>query len=507
MHTSIIVNADTSETRIAILEDQRLVELYIERVEQKRMVGDIYKGRVVSILPGLRAAFVDIATERNAFLPLADVTQELLELEGMDDIEIEEKGSRRAPIAAERLKEGQEVLVQVSKETMGTKGPRVTSYVSLPGRYVVLMPGVEHIGISRRISDREERDRLRNIVANLRPKGMGLIVRTAAEGHKAADFRSDVRSLVRQWNKIKKGAEKKKAPSLIHKDIGLTLKLIRDLFTPEVNELIIDSKDEYKQVVSYVNAVSRHLRPRVHLYQGDIPIFESHGVEAQIEKALERKVWLKTGGYITVDQTEALAAIDVNTGRFSKERDPEKMILKTNTEAAREIARQLRLRDVGGIIVIDFIDMVREENKRKVLNELKTALKRDRSRTKALRVSDLGLIEMTRERARPSLLHTFSDPCPTCDGTGRVLSKLTVALKIERWLRHAGPELVKKRIQLRTHPTLADYLSIERVETLSEIARLHQIGVVVKGDPSYSIEDFRVFLLDVSKDITEEYEA
>ncbi|MFQ5905164.1 MAG: Rne/Rng family ribonuclease, partial [bacterium] len=353
-YTEILLSVNPSESRIAVTEDHKLVELYVERAGQKRMVGNIYKARVNSVSPSLRASFLNIGSSKAAFLPMADVSHEMLDYE--DTIlapEIAEENSAGALKGdlGGTLKAGQELLVQVAKEPMGNKGPRVTTFISIPGKYIVLMPSVNHIGISRRIADRKERDRLRKIAGALQPKGCGLIIRTEAARKSEAEIRSDMKYVLKTWNRIRASAEKKSAPVLIHRDVSLVERLIRDIFTSGVDAFVIDSKSEYKKAISHTKGISNKLKSRVKLYEGKAPIFDAYNVEPQIEQIFERKIPLKTGGYIVIDQTEALVAIDVNSGSFAKESDPETMILKTNLEAAREIARQLRLRDIGGIIV------------------------------------------------------------------------------------------------------------------------------------------------------------
>jgi ribonuclease G len=509
MASEIIVNAGANETRVAILEDKRLVELWVERASQERMVGDIYKGRVEAILPGLQAAFIDIGMEKSAFLHLSDITEGLFDSEDIQDTEAAEPPRRRRrshPTAIEDvLKNGQEVMVQISKEPMGTKGCRVTTQLSLAGRFVVLVPADEHVGVSKKIEDQEERQRLRKIAEEVNPPGFGLIVRTVAEGKDKKDLKADVTQMVALYDRIKRRADRMRAPALIQKEVSLTTSLVRDLFTETVDSLLIDSRREFREILYYLRTVAPELRHRIRLYEGKAPIFETHEVEDQIEKALQRKVWIKRGGYITIDQTEALVAIDVNTGRFVGKRDPEQTILDTNLEAAKEIARQLRLRDVGGIIVIDFIDMETKGNRRKVLEALKEGLKNDKARTKAYEVGPLGLVEMTRKRVRPSLWHTFCEPCPSCDGTGRVLSRLTMAIRLERWLKKFGEGLRGSRLEVRVHPTVAAYLQEEGYPILAQLERDFDLKLSVAEEPSLPLEEFKVFSLDTNMEITEEF--
>jgi ribonuclease G len=509
MPIEIVVNAGSNETRIAILEDKRLVELWVERASHERMVGDIYKGRVEAILPGLQAAFIDIGMEKSAFLHLSDITEGLFDAEDIQEGKGGEVPHRRrrahASAIEDMLKGGQEVLVQISKEPMGTKGCRVTTQLSLAGRFVVLVPSEENVGVSKKLDDQEERQRLRKIAGEARPEGFGLIVRTAAEGKDKKDLKTDAALLVALHDRIKRRAERMRAPALIQKEVSLTTSLVRDLFTENVDGLLIDSRREYREILYYLRSVAPELRHRIKLYEGKAPIFEAHEVEDQIEKALQRKVWIKRGGYITIDQTEALVAIDVNTGRFVGKRDPEQTILETNLEAAKEIARQLRLRDVGGIIVIDFIDMESKGNRKKVLEALKEGLKNDKARTKAYEVGPLGLVEMTRKRVRPSLWHTFCEPCPSCEGTGRVLSRLTMAIRLERWLKKFGEELRGSRLEVRVHPTVAGYLQEEGYPILAQLERDYDLRLNVSEESSLPLEEFQVHSLDTNMEITEEF--
>src|SRR6267378_6010334 len=382
MRREIVINAGNHETRIAILEEKDLVEVMVERPESQRRVGDIYKGRVNAVLPGMQAAFVDLGLEKTAFLhasdlhPSEDDVDELFDDEEEDGKEDGEKGGggrggrwRRdepVPRIEDALQKGQEILVQITKEPIGTKGPRVTTQVSLPGRYLVLMPGHDHIGVSRKIEDRAERTRLKTLIKEIRPKGSGLIVRTVGSERGKKEFQSDIKYLEQLWTKIEKQSQRAKAPSILHREMELTTGLIRDIFTEDVSQLVIDSKEEYREILDYLKNYVPELSSRIKLYRGAEPIFDHFGIEAELEKAMERKVWMKRGGYITIDQTEALVAIDVNTGRFTGKKNQEDTILKTNLEAAEEIARQLRLRDLGGIIVLDFIDMEIEANKKAV---------------------------------------------------------------------------------------------------------------------------------------------
>jgi len=493
---TIIINADAYETRIAILEDGELAELLVERADQRRHVGDIYKGKVNAVLPGMQAAFVDLGLPKTGFLHASDLSESLSDLEDISDLD--ENGDhgrrRRGPVLKieDHLKKGQEVLVQITKESIGTKGPRVTQQVSLPGRFCVMMPGVEHVGVSRRIEDRGERQRIKAIIADLKPKGVGLIARTAGEGKGDPEFAADVKHLAKLWQKIDRKAAGVRAPALVHRELEMTAGLIRDLFTDEVDEVTIDDKESFAEIQSYLKAVSPELRDRVKLYKGQAPIFDAFDIESQIEKTFERKVWLKKGGYIVIDHAEALVAIDVNTGRFTGKKNQEETIFRTNMEAAKEVPRQLRLRDIGGIIVVDFIDMEIEANKRAVLEEIRKELRKDRARTKAFAVSELGLIEMTRQRERSSLLHYYTEDCPHCGGLGKVPSPETMLVKLERALRRVAGMGGEKRITLRVNPEIALYFVEQEARRFAELEKRFKLQVDLKDDPQLKRGEMRI---------------
>ena len=505
---TIVINADAYETRIAILEDGELAELLVERAEQRRHVGDIYKGRVNAVLPGMQAAFVDLGLPKTGFLHASDLAESLNDLEDISDLaENGDQGRRRrGPMLTieAHLKKGQEVLVQITKESIGTKGPRVTQQVSLPGRFCVLMPGVEHVGVSRRIEDRAERQRIKAIIADLKPKGVGLIARTAGEGKGDPEFAADVKHLTKLWQKVDRKSAGLRAPALVHRELEMTAGLIRDLFTDDVDEVVIDDKESFAEIQSYLKSVSPELRDRVKLHKGHDPIFDAFDIEPQIEKTFERKVWLKKGGYICIDHAEALVAIDVNTGRFTGKKNQEETIFRTNMEAAREVPRQLRLRDIGGIIVVDFIDMEVEANKRAVLDELRRELRKDRARTKAFAVSELGLIEMTRQRERSSLLHYYTEDCPHCGGLGKVPSPETMLVKLERALRRVAAMGGEKRITLKVAPEVALYFVEQEARRFAELEKRFKLQVDLKDDPGLKRGEMKVLTerkQDISKQV------
>ncbi len=500
----IVLNVTHSETRIAIMDDEVLNEFYVNRPGSTGIIGNIYKGRVENVVPGLKAAFININMEKNAFLPISEIPFEEFTDLFEDEVEIDRKEAEKP--SELRLKEGQDILVQVTKESYGVKGPRITSYLSLPGRYIVLLINSSNVGISRKIRERKGRDRLRDIARHYRPEGVGLIVRTAASYALEDEIAEDIKMLHDVWLEIKRLAEKKNAPALLHQEPGIITRVVRDLFTADTRNLLIDSKDEYDSIIQYLSRVAPRLRSRVKLYNGPIPIFRYYGIEEQISKTLDRKVWLKSGGYITIDQTEALVAIDINTGKFSKEKNPEKLALQTNLEAVREIARQLKLRDIGGLAVIDLIDIGKRDLFDKVLHELHVALRGDRARYRIGGISDFGLLELTRERSRLSLYHTFTEACPQCHGTGRIISKASVAGDVERWLDNFEENLKGRTVEIRVAPALADYLSLERFDTLSVISRRCGFVLRIRGDYSILEKEFKVFFLDPEENITHKFE-
>jgi ribonuclease G len=493
---TIVINADAYETRIAILEDGELAELLVERADQRRHVGDIYKGRINAVLPGMQAAFVDLGLPKTGFLHASDLAESLSDLDDISDLD--ENGDhgrrRRGPALKieDHLKKGQEILVQITKESIGTKGPRVTQQVSLPGRYCVLMPGVEHVGVSRRIEDRSERQRIKAIIADLKPKGAGLIARTAGAEKGDPEFAADVKHLSKLWQKIDRKASSVRAPALVHRELEMTAGLIRDLFTDEVDEVVIDDKESFAEIQGYLKNVAPELRDRVKLFKGHGPIFDHYEIEPQIEKTFERKVWLKKGGYIVIDHAEALVAIDVNTGRFTGKKNQEETIFRTNMEAAKEVPRQLRLRDIGGIIVVDFIDMEIEANKRAVFDELRKELRKDRARTKAFAVSELGLVEMTRQRERSSLLHYYTEDCPHCGGLGKVSSPETMLVKLERALRRVAAMGAERRITLRVAPEVALYFVEQEARRFAELEKRFKLQVDLKDDPQLKRGEMRI---------------
>ena len=541
MKREILINGSQRETRVAILEDDRLVELLIDRPDHRRTVGDIYLGKVDAVLPGIQAAFVDIGQEKSAFLHASDLLEpeedeDPSEPDEDDDEELPDaaaeaeddaprgkrveggsggngrrpprgQGRHAVPNIADVLKKGQTLPVQVIKEPISTKGSRVTAQISLPGRFLVFMPYASKVGVSRKIESREERQKLREMVGSLLPKNEGgVIVRTVAEGVTEDHFRREIESLLNLWRKVKrKQTFVRRAPALLHRETSLTRGIIRDLFSAKVDALWVDSKELYNEIESYLASIDPELLERVHLYTESAPLFDKFDIESEIRDLFKARCELPSGGSIIVQPTEALVSIDVNTGRYTGKKDPEKTILRTNIEAAREIARQVRLRDIGGIIVCDFIDMETKANKEKVLQELRAFLGRDRARTKVLAVSELGLVEMTRQRVRPSLWHSLTTECPTCAGTGRVFTPEVVARRLERSLKRVAHEHRERQLAVRLHPEVALYLLEEEPRLLQTLQKLTGIDLELRDDPMMRLDEFRLMSRPAGRDVTELY--
>lgn len=507
MAREIIINSAPYETRVALLEQKRLTEVFIERARDRGVAGNIYKGRVTRVLPGMQAAFVDIGLEKAAFLHgsdlYADLGDEFITEEDLlaDTVEEgEDAGNhrpalRRVPIE-ERLKKGQEIVVQVAKQPIGSKGARVTSVISLPGRHLVFTPSTHHVGVSRRIEDEDERARLKEIVESERPQEGGFIIRTACEGLSKREIQGDSRFLLKLWDRILHKSDRAGAPTLLHYDMDLVLRTVRDLFTADTQRLVVDNPRDYQRILDFLDTVMPRLKPRVELYENTEPIGDRFGIDSQIAKALERKVWLKSGGYIVIDHTEALTVIDVNTGRFVGKKTQEETVLQTNLEAAKVIIEQLRLRNIGGLIVIDFIDMEDGTNQRQVFETLGDSLKKDKARSKVLRISDLGLIEMTRKRTRESLAQVLCAPCPECTGRGFVKSTETIAHEILRRVqREAALNPGVVQIMVQVHPAVAQFLEREEERILRSLEA--QLGKKVLIKPLADLEESRYEVIAV----------
>jgi ribonuclease G len=514
MKRDILINAGARETRVAILEDDQLVELLVERPDSRRMVGDVYLGKVEAVLPGIQAAFVNIGTEKAAFLHASDlVYDEGADPEEHDDDDETDESSGRAarrraaaPSIEEVLKKGQDILVQVSKEPISTKGPRVTAQVSLAGRFLVYMPFASRVGVSRKISDREERRRLKELVGAVLPEESGgVIVRTVSEDASQETFGRELTTLINTWKRIKRKTRFMRAPALIHRETNMTRGLMRDLFSDKVESLVVDSRQVHGEILEYLNGIAPELADRVRLYEDSTPLFDKYEIETEIRDLFKRRCDLPSGGYLIIEQTEALVSIDVNSGRFVGKKDPEKTSLKTNTEAAREIARQLRLRDVGGIIVCDFIDMETQGNRDRVVQELRMHLSRDRARTKAFAVSELGLVEMTRQRVRQSHLQNMTEPCPTCAGTGRVFTPETILRRMERSVRRMASDGRKENLVVRLHPETALHVLTEEQDLLRKLEKAVGFALELRDDPLLKPDEFKLVVKGAGRDVTQQY--
>jgi ribonuclease G len=501
MKQEIFISSTPQESRIAIIEDGVLAEFLIERKEEMGIAGNIYKGKVARVLPGMQAAFVDIGMEKAAFLHASDFSSvpeemQLINNSSDEEVEIEDAPKRvhRRRLPLERqLARGEEILVQVAKDPLGTKGARVTSNISLPGRYMVFMPGTKHVGISRRIESEEERKRLKEIAGSLLSDDGGFILRTASEGRSKREIQRDLRFLTKLWRRIRQKAEQVAAPSLIHQDLDLIARTIRDFFSADTEQVVIDSVKDHRRTTDFVRQFMPRFKSKIILYSEIDPLFDHYAIEEKIEKALERRVWLRSGGYIIIERTEALTAIDVNTGRFVGKRNQEETIVKTNLEAAHEVVRQLRLRNVGGIIIIDFIDMEKESNRKKVYDALKDALKKDKARTNILKISELGLVEMTRQRTRETLENQLLSPCPHCDGRGRIKSSVTIAYDLLRAIKKQQASLENgKNIVVRLHPDVANFLYDEKNNSLESLEREINRKIIIKVSRELRHEQYEI---------------
>jgi ribonuclease G len=513
MKREILINATSRETRVAILEDDQLVELLVDRPDARRMVGDIYLGKVEAVLPGIQAAFVDIGTEKSAFLHASDVVfdEEAAENGGQDDDDADEaseseNGRPKAPPIQDSVKRGQELLVQVSKEPISTKGPRVTAQISLAGRFLVYMPDATRVGVSRKIGERAERHRLRDMVKSVLPdKSGGVIVRTVGEDATEETFKRELTTLMNTWKRVKRKTHFMRAPALVHRETNLTRGIIRDLFSTKIDGLTVDSKQIFNEIVEYLKGIAPDLIDRVTFYDEPVPLFDKANIEPEIRDLFKRRCDLPSGGYLIIEPTEALVSIDVNSGRYTGKKDPEKTILKTNLEAAREVARQIRLRDVGGIIVCDFIDMEVKQNRDRVLQELRTHLGRDRARTKAFAVSDLGLIEMTRQRVRQSHLQSMTEPCPTCHGTGRVFTPEAIVRRVERSVRRIVVEGKRDNIVVRLHPDVAMYVREQEQDLTRKLEKGANFSIEFRDDPLLRPDEFKIVVKSAGRDVTQQY--
>lgn len=503
MTKEILINSTPQETRIALLEDRKTAELFFERNSDKGIVGNVYKGKVVRVLPGMQAAFVDIGHERAAFLYAGDFYKSKhnaddLDIDDDDNFEkVEQKKKRKGweevPPIAELVREGQEILVQVAKGPIGTKGARLTCHISLPGRTVVFMPTLKHNGVSRKIESYDLRKKLKKIIDQFKSKEGGFIVRTAASsGSTERQIRSDVDYLLNLWKKIERNFQSSAAPKLLHYDLDLTTRLIRDFLDDDVDRVIVDSEREHRRILRFIRNFNPELREKIDFHQDAIPLFDQYHVEQEIHKALSKRVWLKSGGYLIIETTEALTSIDVNTGRFVGKKTLEETILKTNIEAAEEIVKQLRLRNIGGIIIIDFIDMERDQSKEQVYRFLEEHLRKDKSRTTILKISSLGLVEMTRKRSRESVHRYLTDSCPACEGRGFVKNRVSLAHQVLRDVRRELPTLESDHLHVTVHPDVYNVLMDLEGSALIALEKQFQKGIKVHSNPQFHFEQIAI---------------
>jgi len=544
MKKEIIINSTANEHRIAILEDGKTDELFVETPGKARNVGDIYLGRIAKVMPGIRAAFVDIGMNQDAFLHFSDVgsIEEFNTLFDEDEDEKEEETAEVAsqppngttPVSGEpisgdpsehkdhrqdqqkrrhpqqhippvNLQKGQEILVQITKEPVGKKGVRIRSAISMPGRFLVLIPFDGKVGVSKKLSNFKEKRRLRKTVRAMLPKGFGAIIRTVAEGKTDEMLQQDLDELIKTWQGIEKAVKSEKAPALIYKDMNTTSSVIRDLFQDAVEHVVVDEKKLFKEIRAYVQWMSPDMLNRVEYYREKEPIFDKYGIEKDIQVLLSKKVWLKSGGYLFLEKTEAMTVIDVNSGRYAAKKEQELNSLRTNLEAAREICRQLRLRDIGGLVIVDFIDLEDEKNKKKIYDEMKKELRKDRAKVTVLPMTEFGLVQITRQRIRQSVQLSFTEGCPMCGGTGLVQSKTSTMNQIERWIKRFKTDMHEFRLELKVNPLIAEFLSVGTISRLTKLQFKFFVKVKLVSDPALPADEFKFFSVKQKKDITDQY--
>jgi ribonuclease G len=518
MIKEIIINSSSNQTRVAITEDGNLVDFFVDYPENRRMVGDIYLGRVARVLPGIRAAFIDIGMKHDAFLHFSDIgdrTKQFQDMLGDEDSDVDDaddeeskanRGNGNATNTAEpvitKLRKGEEILVQITKEPVNNKGVRVTSSVSLPGRFCVLLPFDNKIGISKKISDFKERRRLRSIARGILPPNYGLIIRTVAKDQSEDAVKDDLNNLVKTWKTIESTAKNEEPPSIVHQDLSTTDSVIRDLLTPDISKVFVDSKKLYKQIKNYVEFVQPALMEKIELYKSSSSIFDEFKIEEQIKTLMGRKVPLPSGGYLIIEHTEAMVVIDVNSGRYAKSKEQELNSLKTDLEASREIARQLRLRDIGGIIVIDFIDLEEEKNRKKIYDELKKEFRRDRSKVSLLPMSDFGLVQITRQRIRQNIMQAMKDVCPVCGGSGFITKESHLVYEIEDWLKKFRRFSKEFSLIIKCHPSDANRL---RESKFTKIQFKYLVKLRIEEDSTIPMGKFRFYSKKKGIDLTDKF--
>lgn len=505
MQKEIIINSSATQNRVAITEEGTLVDFFVDNPEKRRMVGNIYLGRVARVLPGIRAAFIDIGLKHDAFLHFSDIgdsfeefqsviDEEASEIDLEDDSngtthkEIKEKKSTSIP----KLHKGQEIIVQIIKEPVANKGVRISSAISIPGRFCVLLPFDNKIGISKKISDYKERKRLKYLAKSIIPENCGLIIRTAAKEQEESSLESDLRYLVNTWNKIQSSAKNVKPPSLLYKDLSTTTSVMRDLFTANVSNVFIDSKNLYKEIKEYMHLVQPELLEKINYYKSRQPIFDAFKIEEQIKTLMGRKVPIPSGGHIVIDHTEAMTVIDVNSGRYAAKKEQELNSLKTDLEAAREIVRQLRLRDIGGLLVVDFIDLEEDKNRKKIYDELRKEFKKDRAKVALLPMTDFGIVQITRQRVRQNIVQSINEVCPYCSGTGLMTKRSSVIHDIDEWFKRYKNEGKFRNLTLTVHPSLSNDLKIGLISTLTKLQFKYLLRIKLEENSQINPQEFEV---------------
>jgi len=522
MVKEIIINSSSTQTRVAITEDGNLVDFFVDYPESRRTVGDIYLGKVARVIPGMRAAFIDIGMKHDAFLHFSDIgdrTQQLQDMLGDEDTDVDEdddspagNGSKPAQTETEtsrvppKLHKSEKILVQIIKEPVNNKGVRVTSSISLPGRFCVLLPYDNNVGVSKKITDYRERKRLRSIARQIIPRNYGLIIRTVAQGQREESLKDDLNLLMKTWSEIESSAKSEEPPSLIYQDLNTTVSVIRDLFNSDVSKVFIDSKKLHKQIKNYVHIVQPSMEEKIEAYKSSGNIFDSFNIESQIKTLMGRKVVLPSGGYLIIEHTEAMVVIDVNSGRYAKNKEQELNSLKTDLEASREIARQLRLRDIGGIIVIDFIDLEDEKNRKKVYDELKKEFRKDRAKVSILPMSEFGLIQITRQRIRQNIIQTMKDVCPVCLGTGLLTKESHVVYDLENWLKKFRRNSNERKLIIKCHPFTAANLKEGKIKSLTKLQFKYLTFIKVEEDESIAPGRFRFFSVKTGEELTKDFE-
>ena len=523
MIKEIIINSSTTQTRVAITEDGNLVDFFVDYPENRRMVGDIYLGKVARVLPGIKAAFVDIGMKHDAFLHFSDIGARTTQFQEMlgDDSDVDENdeddsspkpnyrnrnGNNDSDVveAIPKLHKGQDILIQITKEPVNNKGVRVTSSVSLPGRFCVLLPFDNKVGVSKRISDYRERRRLRHIARGILPDKFGLIIRTVARHQSEEALRDDMNTLIKTWEQIQGNIKTEDPPALIYQDLSTTSSVIRDLFTPDVSKVFIDSKKLYKQIKNYVEVVQPGLADKIELFRSSNAIFDSFKIEEQIKTLMGRKVSLPSGGYLIIEHTEAMVVIDVNSGRYAKSKEQELNSLKTDLEASREIARQLRLRDIGGIIVVDFIDLEDEKNRKKIFDELKKEFRKDRAKVSILPMSDFGLVQITRQRIRQNIMQAMKEVCPYCLGTGLLTKHSHVVYNLEGWLQKFKKVSKERSLLIKCHPLVASKLKENKFKSFTKLQFKYFVKLKLIEDESMPLGQVKFFSRKTQRELTEE---